>query len=263
MMNKKNLGIIVLGIIALATAGFFIYRDIQGTKEAGETTIATTTDISGISMTGDGSVEVIPLDERKIPPAPTLVRSTDFKNTLTPEIKTIILGRIEANVKELKKNPQNVNEWIMLGVNRKTLGDYEGAREVWEYVKILTPAYIVAWNNLGDLYHFYLKEYVKSEENWKKTIVLQPDYIQGYSGLVDLYKYSFKEKMSEIPVILKEGIIKNPDSIDLQVMLAHYYNDAGQTTEAKNAYNKAITTAERLKKSNLVEILKGELLGVK
>jgi len=252
----------MVGLAALA--GVLVYRDMQGTKEAGESTTATTTtDISGVSMTGDGSIEVVPLDTSKLPPAPALNRSTDFKNTLTLEVKSLIVARIEANVQELKKDPKNVSEWIMLGVNRKTLGDYEGARDAWEYAKALAPADIVAWNNLGDLYHFYLKDYKKSEENWKQTIVLKTEYIQGYSGLVDLYKYSLKEKISEIPVILKKGIAKNPDAVDLQVMLAHYYQDAGLATEAKDAYSKAIATAERLKNATLAESIKGELAGVK
>ena len=262
MMNKKNLGIIGLIIVALAGASFVVLRDMKGTKNVGEKT-ATTTDISGVSMTGDGKIEVVPMESRKLPPMPILERSTDFKNTLAPEVKAIMLTRIAENLKELNKDSKNVNEWIMLGVNRKTIGDYEGARDAWEYAKALAPTNLVAWNNLGDLYHFYLKDYVKSEENWKKTIALKPDYIQGYSGLVDLYKYSFKVKLSETPVILKAGITKNPDAIDLQVMLAHHYQDMGQISEAKDAYNKAITTAERLKNTSLADLLKGELAGVK
>jgi Tfp pilus assembly protein PilF len=174
-----------------------------------------------------------------------------------------MITRIGENLEELKKDPQNINEWIMLGVNRKSISDYEGARDAWEYAKALNPTNIVPWNNLGDLYHFYLKDYVKSEENWKKTIALKPDYIQGYSGLIDLYRYSFKVKLSETPVILKQGITKNPDAIDLQVMLAHYYQDAAMTTEAKDAYNKAIITAERLKNPTLTNLLKSELSGIK
>ena len=261
MINKKNLGIVGLVVIVLAVAGVFIYRDMRGDTEGGEST--TVTDLAGLGMTGDGSVEVVPLNERNLPPAPTLERSTDFKNTLAPEVKSIILARIAENVSVLKKDSSDVNEWIMLGVNRKSLGDYEGARDAWEYAKVLAPTHIVAWNNLGDLYHFYLKDYVKSEENWKKTIALKPDYVQGYSGLVDLYRYSFKVKLSETPVILKQGITKNPDLVDLQVMLAHYYQDAAMITEAKDAYNKAITTAERIKNTNLVDLLKGELASIK
>ena len=263
MMNKKNIGIMGLVVLALIAAGLFIYRDMRGAKEFSESTTATTTDISGISMTGDGSIEIVPIDDRNLPPAPSLERSVDFKNTLAPEVKAIMVTRIEDSIKELKKDPLNVNEWIMLGVNRKSIGDYEGARDAWEYAKALAPSSIVAWNNLGDLYHFYLKDYVKSEENWKKTITLKPDYIQGYSGLVDLYRYSFKVKLSETPVILKAGIAKNPDSVDLQVMLAHHYQDMGQTAEAKDAYNKAIATADRLKNDSLATILQGELAGVK
>lgn len=261
-MNKKIIGIIGLIVVALAGAGFVVFRDMKGTKNLGEKT-ATTTDISGVSMTGDGKIEVVPIESRNLPSAPALERSTDFKNTLAPEVKAIMLTRIAENVKELNKDPKNVNEWIMLGVNRKTIGDYKGARDAWEYAKALAPTDLVAWNNLGDLYHFYLKDYVKSEENWKKTIALKPDYVQGYSGLVDLYKYSLKEKLSETPVILKAGITKNPDIIDLQVMLAHYYQESGQTAEAKDAYNKAIATAERLKNTSLATLLQRELAGVK
>lgn len=263
MMNKKNIGIVGFVVLVLVVAGLFIYRGMRGTKESGENTTVMITDISGISMTGDGSIEVVPIDDRNLPPAPSLVRSVEFKNTLAPEVKSIMVTRIDDNIKELKKDPLNVNEWIMLGVNRKSIGDYEGARDAWEYVKALVPSNIVAWNNLGDLYHFYLKDYVKSEENWKKTIALKPDYIQGYSGLVDLYKYSFKVKLSETPIILKAGIIKNPDVVDLQVMLAHYYQDIGQTAEAKDAYNKAIATAEHLNNTTLTDLLKGELATVK
>ena len=262
MINKKNLSIIGFMVITLAIAGFVILRDMKGVKKGSENT-ATTTDISGVNMTGDGKIELVPMESRNLPPVPVLERSMDFKSTLSPEVKAIMVTRIAENLKELNKDSKNINEWIMLGVNRKAIGDYEGARDAWEYAKALNPTNIVPWNNLGDLYHFYLKDYVKSEENWKKTIALKPDYIQGYSGLVDLYKYSFKVKLSETPVVLKQGIIKNPDVIDLQVMLAHHYQDMGQTTEAKDAYNKAIATAERTKNTNIAELLKGELAGVK
>ncbi len=265
MINNKTIGIIALVFVTVA-AGALIYRDMRGDVNEGSSTTSDVKDTlknMGIEMTGDGKVEIVPIPEAKLPPAPTLVRSTDLKNTLTPEIKTIVIARLDVNIDALKKNPKDVQSWIMLGVNRKTLGDYEGARDAWVYAKALEPNNIVPWNNLGDLYHFYLKDYKKSEENWKKTIVLKPDYIQGYSGLVDLYKYSMKENLGETPALLKGGIAKNPDSVDLVVMLARYYQDAGDIVNARKSYEQAIVIAERLNNASLAIVLKADLASIK
>ena len=222
MTNKKNLGI--LGLVVLAVlAGILIYRDrrtsvldITGTSSDGSKNF-------GIDMTGDGKVQVQPLDNRKLPPAPELIRSVEYGANLPAAAKTILLANLQKTVNALQKDPSNQNNWIDLGLERKSLSDYEGARDAWEYAKALNPnGNIVPWNNLGDLYHFFLKNYPKSEENWKKVIVLQPSYIQAYRGLYELYMYSYKEKASQIPVILKQGIAANPKSTDLKQLLADY-----------------------------------------
>lgn len=221
MTNKKNLGIAGLIVLAIA-AGVLIYRDTRVSK------IEITSDNGdilknyGIEMTGDGKVEVVSMDEQKLPPAPPLVRSTDFSNTLTPEIKKIIISNLEKNIDAIKKNPNDIVSWIDLATQRKQLGDYEGAREALEYAKLLEPGNLVVWHNLGDLHHFYLKDYKKSEESWERTIALKPDYVLGYYGLYELYKYSMTEKSSEIPVILKQGIEKNPEETGLKAMLVEY-----------------------------------------
>ncbi|HBH71248.1 MAG: hypothetical protein UU88_C0019G0007 [Parcubacteria group bacterium GW2011_GWC1_42_11] len=221
MTNKKNLGIAGLIVLAIAAA-VLIYRDTRGSKIEITSDTGDTIKNYGIEMTGDGKVEVISMDEQKLPPAPPLVRSTDFSNTLTPEIKKVVLDNLEKSIAAIKSNPKDIINWIDLGIQRKQIGDYEGARDAWEYAKAMEPSNIVPWNNLGDLYHFYLKDYKKSEENWKKTIALKPDYAQGYRGLYELYSYSMKEKASEIPEILNQGIAKSPEAIELKVMLAEY-----------------------------------------
>ena len=221
MTNKKNLGIIGLIVLAVV-AGVLIYRDTRGSKIeiTGETSDALKN--LGIEMTGDGKVEIVPIEERKLPPAPALVRPTDFSNTISPEVKNIVLANLEKAITAIKKDPKNIANWIDLGIQRKTLGDYEGARDAWEYAKVIEPGNLVPWNNLGDLYHFYLKNFAKSEENWKKTIALKPDYIQGYRGLFELYMYSMKEKTGDIPAMLKQGMAKNPGATDLKAMLEDY-----------------------------------------
>lgn len=221
MTNKKILGII--GIVALAmVAGVLIYRDTRGSNLEITGEASDTLKNLGIEMTGDGKVEIVPISEIKLPPAPVLVRSTDFNAALLPEVKSITLANLDSAIIAIKKDPKNILNWIDLGIQRKQLGDYEGARDAWEYTKALDQNNIVPWNNLGDLYHFYLKDYKKSEENWKKTIALKPDYMQGYRGLYELYTYSMKEKTSEIPIMLKQGIAKNPEAADLKALLAEH-----------------------------------------
>lgn len=264
IMNNKKIGVIIGVVVVAVIAGVFIYRDMRGDNNGGRNVPeGDSLGLSGISMEGDGKVEIVPIEDKKLLPAPTLIRSTEFKSTLTPEMKAIVISRIDTLVDGLKKDPKNVGDWIMLGVNRKTLGDYEGARIVWEYVKVVSPNDIVAYNNLGDLYHFYLKDYKKSEENWKKVILIKQDYIQGYSGLVDLYKYSMKERIGETPALLNGGIAKNPDAVDLVVMLARYYQDAGNITEARKAYEQAIVIAKRLKNMTLATTLEQDLASMK
>lgn len=218
-MNKKNLGIIGL-IIIVAGVSFYIYRDMKKGEKAGEETKV----VNGIEMTGDGKVTVQPLGSNtKLPPAPSLDRISEPQKNLVPQVVKLMQDKIASTVVLLKKDPTRVDAWIDLGGYRKNLGDYEGARQAWEYAKALNPnGNITPWNNLGDLYHFYLKDYPKSEENWKKVIALKPDYIQAYRGLYELYTYSYKEKASQIPVFLKAGIAKNPDATDLKAFLADY-----------------------------------------
>lgn len=221
MTNKKTLGIIGLVVLAVV-ATVLIYRDHRASKIEITGNIPNVLQNSGISMTGNGKVEVIPIEDKKLPPAPSLVRSTEFKNTYPVEAQKTLLANLEKAIAEVKKDPKNMMTWIDLGIQRKEIGDYEGARDVWEYAKALEPNNIIPWNNLGDLYHFYLKDFIKSEENWKKTIALKPDYAQGYRGLYELYTYSMKNKMGEIPALLKKGIASVPEATDLKALLDDY-----------------------------------------
>lgn len=260
MKNKKLFMIIGLVVVA-AGAAFLVYRDMHKVTPVQEDTVAETTDKT--PDTSGAYTIAVGEPNPSAPKTPELVRSTDFKNTLSPEAKTAVLAHLDTIIKDLEKDSSSFENWIMLGVYRKNLGDYEGAREAWDYAKKLAPKEVVSYNNLADLYHYYLKDYPKSEENWKKTIELKADYVPGYSGLVDLYNYSLTSKKGEIPGVLKAGIAKNPDILDLMVMLARYYQDTGSLSEAKTAYSAAIATAERLGSTAQATALKNDLAALK
>lgn len=220
--------------------------------------------LPGTSVVPGGEVKTVSPSGARLPVPPVLNRPTDFPAaTLEPTVKAIILGKLKESIRELKRDANNIDAWTMLGLHRKALGDYVGARDAWEYAKALNPTNITPWNNLADLYHFNLAEYQKSEENWKQTIKISPDYIAGYRGLVELYTYSLKAKSSEVPPVLKGGIAKNPDNVELRVVLARYYGDAGRIAEAKTVYREAIVVAEKLKNTALVAALNADLAALK
>ena len=83
--------------------------------------------------------------------------------------KKIASAKIQDLSSQLKKDSDNLENWLVLGVYRKIIGDYEGAKEVWEYAGAVRPQNSVSFNNLGELYAYYLKNNKKP-----KKITLKP-----------------------------------------------------------------------------------------
>ncbi|OGN27179.1 MAG: hypothetical protein A2941_03315 [Candidatus Yanofskybacteria bacterium RIFCSPLOWO2_01_FULL_49_17] len=130
--------------------------------------------------------------------------------------------------------------WLQKGILKKNAGDYKGAKEAWEYAAKIRPEDYIAYNNLGDLYHYYLKDYSKAEFYLKKTVELKPDYLQGYTNLHDLYRIFYKEKSDFADDILLEGIKNNQQDYYLRIILASYYKDAGDKQSARKYYEEAL-----------------------
>ena len=142
----------------------------------------------------------------------------------------------------LNKNPISVggvDNWIAVGVIKKSFNDYEGARDAWEYANILYPSNGLSFANLGNLYGFYLHDNEKAEASFKKAIsndAYQPGY---YLGLADFYKNVYMAKKSETPKVLLEGmnIIKD---VNLVLYLASYYRDEGDKANALKYYQEVL-----------------------
>ena len=76
----------------------------------------------------------------------------------------IVTAKIQDLSSQLKKDSDNLENWLVLGVYRKMIGDYESAKEVWEYASAIRPQNSVSFNNLGELYAYYLKDNAKAEK---------------------------------------------------------------------------------------------------
>jgi tetratricopeptide (TPR) repeat protein len=159
---------------------------------------------------------------------------------------------------DLKKDPKDESKWLNLGIFRKMIGDYQGSVEIFNFVGILWPSDYVPFNNLADLYQFYIKNYPLAEKNWLKVIELKSDYGEAYENLYNLYKESYKEKEAQaLPVLLK-GVKNNPGSISLLVYTARYYRSVGEKAQALAYYKKAIDKAAADKSDQILSELKAE-----
>lgn len=154
---------------------------------------------------------------------PDLDRPINITENLPDVQKKDLTQKIIELSSVLKKTPDLFETWLILGIYRKTIGDYQGAREIWEYTVALQPGNFISYNNLGDLYAFYLKDNKKAEQNFNKAIELSPNRIQVYNSFYEFYRYVMKDDV-KTKALLQKGIAANPGpaSQGLQDLLNNY-----------------------------------------
>lgn len=149
----------------------------------------------------------------------------------------------EVFVTGIDVSADDVNNLIRSGTKKQNTGDYRGAEADWLKARDMSPANLVPYNNLGNLYHYYLKDFPKAEQNLLKVVELDASYISGYRNLLDLYRYSYMQNTTKAVDILKQGLKANPKNIDLYVMLANYYQEKGDAKNARIYFNNALAEA--------------------
>ena len=139
----------------------------------------------------------------------------------------------------LAKNPADVDGWLRVGVLKKFFNNYLGARDAWEYAKVVAPDGSIAYYNLGNLYGAYLSDFPRAEENYLKAVE-RSNLPYLYLNLADFYRVFYKEKSGLAEAVLLEGIKNNPGDAGLKLALANYYRDAGKTAEAIKYYEEVL-----------------------
>lgn len=225
------------------------------------------------------SVSGIPSIATPIPPHVTRVpdqpvvsyqgRPTEELRPVAGEVKLFsetqkqeIYRSLQNYGKTVKENPSFFNEWIQLGLMKKIIGDFEGARDAWEYASLIRPKNSISFANLGELYWRYLRIYPQAEINFKASIKNDPNDPGTYVSLSELYFYSLKEKDDLADDILLQGIAANPHNMDLPRSIARLYEKSGQYAQAIEWWQKVL--ASDPKNSDLaamIEGLKKKLLG--
>lgn len=262
--NQKILGVVAGLIIIIALVGAYFRGDLGLRGKSGDTA-SSTINIGDINLNDSGkdgvTVKIEPVGN--FPPAPKFPRKITYPENYSLEAKSITDKKVSDLVSLLNKNPQNIEAWLDLGIVYKQLADYEGAKESWEYVNLISPKNIVSFNNLGDLYHYYLKDYPKAEKNFLQAIKNNSKYILSYLNLHELYKFSYQTDTSKAVDILKQGISANLGNIDLLVTLATYYKDKDDSKNARVYYEQALEKAKDVNNQILVDAINAELKTLK
>ncbi len=246
---------VIIATVGLSMVGYIIYRDFK-TETDSPTELV---NVGGILLSPEDAKHVTVEEISVMSFVPKLERSISFPASFPEEAQDIIRNKIVTLRQNLKKDSTLVNDWLDLGIQYKTIGDYEGAKEVWEYSSLLSPSNFVSFYNLGDLYHFYLKDYQASEKNYLQVIANKPDYVNSYRALYDLYHLSYKEKSTLAPTILLKGLDVNKGNVDLLILLGGHYKGVGDKSSAKKYYSLALAEAEKIKNISLVQVIQTEI----
>ncbi len=159
---------------------------------------------------------------------------------LTTEQIKIFQQRFDEKKAELAKKPDFFEGWLYVGVLKKGVGDYEGARDVWQYAAQIRPNSSTPFANLADLYAYFLDEPQKAEESIKKAIANDPKDYNFYLSLADIYRYKFSDGAAKYEQTMLEAIAKFPDNSNLIAPLAGYYKQTSQTQKAIEWYKKLV-----------------------
>ena len=258
-MNKNaqySIGAIIVALILIG-GGYYLWNDLNasyigktGTQnESGAT--STISNEPGVTF-GELATPTIPV--------PKLDRPITFPPSFTPDAQELMRFKIGELTSILQNNPSNFSAWLDLGIRRKQIEDFEGARQAWEYASALQPANNISYLNLGILYHYFLKDYAKAEKNFRTSIQNSPVYPQTYNELHDLYRYSYKQNTTAAIDILEEGLVATNSNINLLVTLAKYYRDVKQEmTNARTYFVQARDAAEKAGNTELAAALDAEI----
>jgi tetratricopeptide (TPR) repeat protein len=259
---QKALGAVVI-IILIGLFGWYVVRDIQ--PQDSKNGVENTMNDGGIGVDiktdgGDVVITEIPIDSgTDTITQPELNRTVVMPDRFSPEAVAILQNNIDTVTAQLKEDPNSFQAWSDLANQYKIIDDFEGAIEIWEYLSIVAEGNTVSRINLGEVYHYYLKEYKKSESVFKDIIDINNGITGAYTGLHELYRYSYKIETTLAIDALKEGITAIPDNIDLRMLLASYYTELGMIDEANAVYEEVLVMANAKGNTNLVTIIEAAI----
>lgn len=150
---------------------------------------------------------------------------------------------LNAIADRLENNPSNADDWLAVAYIKKLFGNITGARDAWEYAKIVNPENAVVYFNLGELYGYELNDPVKAEENYRSALGLDPYHLDFYIGAANFYEDVLKslEKAEGIMLSALEKIPKT--EVNLFTEIGAFYRDQKNYAKALEYFEQALAVA--------------------
>lgn len=142
----------------------------------------------------------------------------------------------------------------------KNAGKYDAAIAKLNQASAVYPTNTVPYNNLGDIYMHFKKDYVKAELNYKKVVQYDPRQLSAYRSLFELYTTTSYKPTNTAAVDIAAAAVKaNPTAYDFQLMAARYYKGIGDTNAARVQYQAAINNAKGQNLASVAAQMQAEL----
>lgn len=229
---KKKISFIVFVLFVCGALGFYFYQKLvsKNKNTGGSDQLVgndNTVNVGGVTAQGEGGANGIKIEKIDIAndkpsvkiPVPDLDREIKIIDNMSEDAVKIVTDKIKSISDQLKKDSDSLENWLILGIYRKMINDFEGAKLAWEYAGAIRPQSSTPFNNLGELYAYQLKDNAKAEENYLKAVKNEPSAIYIYRNSFDFYRY-FTKNMIKARAILEQGIANNPNtSSDLKKLL--------------------------------------------
>ncbi len=256
-MNKNIL--IVGGVLLAVSAGFaYVLWGGNGVSVTPNTSTTTERVILNENDNPAYTIEAVSYDEWRSY-MPSLDRAVAFSASVPENARRIIQDKVELYQAKLKSDATHVPDWLDLAIQYHTANDYEGAREVWEFLVKAIPNDPIAYENLGKLYHFDLKDYERAEYYFKQSLTLNPENITMYYELHTLYAYSYKQSTTLAVDILESAAKEFPLNPDPLTQLGAYWREKGNYDKAREAYLRALDRARELNNVGLIDAIGSDL----
>lgn len=224
---NKNVTFAAFTILLFAGfAGYFIYANLTAETEFAATPLLSETEELSAN-TSEEAVFVLEEVEKEekteenkgsLPDIPDLDRRVDIPSSIPSAQREEMTDKINDILALLKQDPDLFNEWLDLGLLRKSVEDYEGARQAWEYASVIRPKNSLSFSNLGVLYGYYLGKPILAEKNYLKAIENSPKLPYLYVQVADFYAEVLSDP-EKARAILKRGISEIPGDEMLKIAL--------------------------------------------
>lgn len=218
------------GILALVVGGFLAYyllyilpsENVEKTAENEPVSGAPSLGMDGIATETDkkpsATEEVKNTSVSILVKTPNLDRQVYIPASVPSAQKEEISNKIKEITALLNQDANLFNEWLDLGSLRKSIEDYEGAREAWEYASAIRPKNSLSFTNLATLYGYYLQSPILAEKNYMKAIENDPALPYLYMRAADFY-IEVLDDSQKAKMILQKGVQTIPEDEGLKAAL--------------------------------------------